>query len=205
MSTSEELSMVNFTVSISEELKNEMDKFPNVNWSELTRKAIQSYLQIKKNPQPSIDFIIHSTKIVYDNKVNRPMMSFSLRALNKLDSDFIIDRILFMVEFDKEYGRGKTQGAFVSQSLDYQKVSAGEKESKISLSFYPDIDMLRKLNNLLQSTFWIYVILTVYVKGFESPQIKVPTIKVPIDEWKNEVTRALDSYDNYWNLEDKCK
>jgi hypothetical protein len=194
-----EQSTVNFTVSISEKLKTEMDEFPDVNWSELTRKAIQAYLENRKNAYPPIDFRIQEVHITYDNEIKKPLMSFSLKALNKSDSELIIDRTLFNIELYKEYGRGKIQGAFVGQSLDYQRVLSGEHESEIKLVFYPDVGMLKRLNNLLQSTFWIYITLTVYVKGFDLPQIKVPSIKVPIDEWKNEVTRTLNSYDDDWN------
>ena len=32
--------MVNITLSVSEEIKNLMDKFPEINWSEVARRAI---------------------------------------------------------------------------------------------------------------------------------------------------------------------
>jgi hypothetical protein len=36
--------MVNITLSIPEELKKEMDKFPEINWSEIARGAIKTRL-----------------------------------------------------------------------------------------------------------------------------------------------------------------
>jgi len=33
--------MVNMTLAVPEELKKQMDKFPEINWSEVARKAIQ--------------------------------------------------------------------------------------------------------------------------------------------------------------------
>jgi hypothetical protein len=36
--------MVNITLSLSEKLKNEMDKFPEINWSEVARSSIKNKL-----------------------------------------------------------------------------------------------------------------------------------------------------------------
>lgn len=190
--------MVNFTVSIPEDLKAEMDKFPDVNWSELTRKSIQIYLQSKKNPFPSLEFEMKEAHIGYEHDLKRPSMSLSLKVTNKFDSELVIDRILFKVEFDKEYGRGKLEGAFTGQFLEYQSVR-GQGESNIKITFYPEVDMLRRLSEKLEATFWVYVTLTVFVQGFMWPQIKVVPTKVPIDEWKNEVRAALNIYDADWN------
>lgn len=193
--------MVNLTVSIPEKLKEEMDKFSNVNWSELTRKAIQSYLKNRTASYPPIDFTIDGMSITYDDIINQPKIFFRLKTINKLDSQLIIDRILFTVEFDKEFGRNKRQGAFNDQSLEYQKILSAENNTTIYLSSFPNAELLRKLSKILQSTFWIYVTLHVYVKGFDNPQIKVPYIKVAIDEWKNQITYVLNKFDSYWNKE----
>ncbi len=188
--------MVNFTVSIPEDLKAEMEKFPDVNWSELTRKSIQMYIQNRKNPFPPLEFEMKEVHIRYEHDLKRPSMSLSLKAMNKLNSELVIDRILFKVEFDKEYGRGKLAGAFVDQSLEYRQISG---DSKILIIFYPQVDMLRRLSDKMEATFWIYVTLTIYVQGFALPQTEVVSIKVPIDEWKNEVGGALNAYDADWN------
>lgn len=189
--------MVNFTVVIPEDLKAEMDKFTDVNWSELTRKSIQMYIQNRKNWFPPLEFELKELHVGYEHDLKRPSMSLSLKATNKLDSELIIDRILFKVEFDKEQGRGKLEGAFADQSFEYRRILSGE--SKIEIFFYPQVDMLQRLSDKMEATFWVYVTLTVYAQGFVSPQIKVVPIKVPIDEWKTEVKNALNSYDADWN------
>jgi len=40
--------MPNITLSISKELKNEMDNFPEVNWSQVTKTAIIAYIEKRK-------------------------------------------------------------------------------------------------------------------------------------------------------------
>ena len=80
--------------------------------------------------------------------------------------------------------------------MEYRQISG---ESKIVIGFHPQVDMLRRLNEKLKATFWVYVTLTVFVQGFVWPQTKVVLTKVPIDEWKNEVRAALNHYDLDWN------
>ncbi len=38
--------MVSITLSVSEEIKKEMDKFPEINWSEIAREAIKRRIVI---------------------------------------------------------------------------------------------------------------------------------------------------------------
>lgn len=40
--------MVSITLSVSEELKKEMDKFPEINWSAVARKEIEKRLELLK-------------------------------------------------------------------------------------------------------------------------------------------------------------
>ncbi|MFP3950265.1 MAG: hypothetical protein ACLFUZ_04210 [Candidatus Micrarchaeia archaeon] len=40
--------MVSITLSVSEEMKKEMEKFPEMNWSEVARQAIKKKLAILK-------------------------------------------------------------------------------------------------------------------------------------------------------------
>ena len=41
--------MVSLTLSISQDLKNDMDRFPEMNWSQVARKAIIDKVDILKN------------------------------------------------------------------------------------------------------------------------------------------------------------
>lgn len=43
--------MVSLTLSVPEEMKKEMDKFPEINWSEIARQTIQKRLEILKQFQ----------------------------------------------------------------------------------------------------------------------------------------------------------
>ena len=203
--------MVNFTVSIPEDLKAEMDKFPDVNWSELTRKSVQNYLQNRKNMFPPLEFDLKEVHFTYVDNLMQPSMSVFLKVDNKLDSQLIIDRMLFTVKFVKEHfiphgedyriiearEKNALQGVFKESSLDYRSLCSGVSNMDIRLS--PPVEILRRLNDKMQATFWIDISLWTYIQGFENPAIKNLSVKVPIDEWKNEVRVALIMYDADWN------
>lgn len=182
--------MVNVTVSVSDDLKAEMDKYPNVNWSEVTRKAFQTYIQNLKKSYPPLEVEIKGVRIGYDKALMKPLMILHLNITNKLGSKIVIDRMLFRVEFCKEYSRAQLQGAFQLESLKFHPIS---EETTVRVILYPDVNMLRRLRDKMNKTFWLYIVTEIYVQGFDSPEIKVPYIKIPIDEWKEQVEEALDS------------
>ena len=203
--------MVNFTVSIPEDLKAEMDKFPDVNWSELTRKSIQNYLQNRKNMFPPLEFDLKEVHFAYSHDLMQPSMSVSLKVTKSSDSQLIIDRMLFTVKFVKEHfiphgedykvvearERRALVGVFKESLLNYDYIIKSVSDVQVHLS--PRIDLLRHLNDNIKSTFWVDAFLMAYVQGFEQPAIKNLSIKIPIDEWKNDVMALLNNYDVDWN------
>jgi hypothetical protein len=203
--------VVNFTVSMPEDLKAEMDKFPDVNWSELTRKNIQNYLQNRKNTFPPLEFALKEVHFTYLDNLMQPSMSVKLEVNNKLDSQLIIDRMLFTVKFVKEHfnpsgedfkiaeakEKSSLQGVFKDSSLDYRSLCSGISNINIRLS--PPVEVLRRLSDKMQASFWTDISLMAYIQGFENPAIKNLSVKIPIDEWKNEVRESLNNYDSNWS------
>lgn len=49
--TIRKINMANFIVEVSDELKEEMDKCPNMNWSLLVQKEIRQHLNVLKSNQ----------------------------------------------------------------------------------------------------------------------------------------------------------
>jgi hypothetical protein len=204
--------MVNFTVSLPEELKAEMDKFPDVNWSELTRKSIQNYLRNRASIEPPLEFTLEKVDfILTDNLVwtfgvgnirkistqhsyigeyfVKPTMLVSLGILNKLDSQLIIDRILFYVRF--------AEAKFQENFLNYIKISPGDSGSNsVYIPLSPPVDMLKRSSDKIQG---IDILLIAYVQGFAAPVIKGLSISVPINDWKNQVKSVLAKYNADWN------
>jgi hypothetical protein len=186
--------MVNVTVSVSDELKAEMDKYSDVNWSEVTRKCIQAYLQNRKN-DPLGDFKLINVR-VNTGLLSKPQMGFTIESTNKTDSELIIDRIFFEVYIE---GVG---WCFEGQHLKYERVLPNYP-TRIPIDFYPEVDVLRRINSRLEATFTVELGLDVYVQGFASPvhlgnQKNRPKYRFPIDEWKNQVKATLDRFDADW-------
>lgn len=203
--------MVNFTVAIPEGLKAEMDKFPDVNWSELTRKSIQNYLQNKNRVFPPLEFELKEVHFTYIPELMRPSMLVNLKVTKKsLDSQLVIDRMLFAIQFVKEH--------FVPHGEDYTAVAARERRARkgafkeswlkhiylikdaadITIHLYPPVEILQCLSEKLQASFWIDISIEAYVKDFEHSVTKNLSVKVPIDEWQTQVKNALNSYVRDW-------
>jgi hypothetical protein len=189
--------MVNFTVSISEELKTEMDKYPEVNWSEVIRKSIQTYLQTRQNPVPQLEFGISEAHVAWNWFLARPSVSVNLKATNKLTTDLVLDRILYTIGFLTSQNR-EARGGFEGQFLQYCQLKPNEP-ADIQLTFYPNTELLRRLTDKMESTFVLQADLIVLVQGFTNPYRAQVFSKVPIDEWKNEAKSALDEYERHWN------
>jgi hypothetical protein len=188
--------VVNFTVTISEELKAEMDRYPEVNWSEVFRKNIQSYMQVRQNPTPQLDFEMKEAHVSWNWLLAQPRISVFLRIVNRLAADVLLDRILFSVAVLTSTTR-EARGGFEGQYLQYRQLSSS-KSTDVELSLYPDAELLERLTNKLEATFVLQLDLTACVEGYPNPCVKQIIGKVPIDEWKNEVGTALDSFDRHW-------
>jgi len=191
-----------------------MDKFPDVNWSELTRKSIQNYLRNKSHIFSPLEFELTDVRFTYSHDLMQPLMVVYLKVTkNSLDSQLIIDRMLFTVKFVKEH--------FVPHGEDYRTIKARENEAlkaafadsvlyhtylikseddlEIPLSL--PITVLKRVSDKIQATFWVDITITAYVQGFEHSPSKNLSIKVSIDEWKNQINSVLSNYDADWNQE----
>jgi hypothetical protein len=204
--------MVNFTVSLPEELKAEMDKFPDVNWSELTRKSIQNYLRNKSHIFSPLEFELTDVRFTYSHDLMQPLMVVYLKVTkNSLDSQLTIDRMLFTVKFVKEHfvphgedyrtvkakENEALKGAFADSLLYHTHIIKSEDDLEIPLSL--PIAVLRRVRDKIQATFWIDITMTAYVQGFEHSPSKNLSIKVPIDEWQTQLNSVLSNYDADWN------
>ena len=87
--------MPNVTISVSDELKADMDRIAEVNWSEVCRNAISRYITERKNPSPNIELDLRSSRLTADTfETGYPTLSIDLRIYNKMDSAITVDRIL---------------------------------------------------------------------------------------------------------------
>jgi len=187
--------MVNFTVTIPEDLKGEMDRYQEVNWSEVFRKSVQSYIQARKNPKPSLDFECRDVFLNSNWALSKPDVLFQLLVKNMMDVDVILDRILMDTRFYDSTEASDCVGGFECKYLEPHQIPANSS-LQISVRCHPDEEFVRMFSDYIENTFVVDMSITAYVQGFVNPSIKPNLqVKVPFDEWKKQAKFALELID----------
>src|SRR3989304_6794006 len=98
--------MPNVTITVSEELKTEMDKYSEVSWSEICRNAIASYIAQRVAPAPKIERDVRNSMLDnYDYETGYPTLIVDLRIQNRMNTEVTVDRILATVRTEAQDGR----------------------------------------------------------------------------------------------------
>lgn len=181
--------MPNVTISVSDQLKSEMDMFPEVNWSDVCRKAISRYIEERKNPTPNIELNLGEARLErHTYRTGYPTLTIFLRILNRTDSEITIDRVLTEVKFIAEDGRQPTVGV----GYDMHKRAVGPTAVGTSEVLIPLFrEKLQELQGIFNSTFICQVRCVVFVEGFSNPHYKEVSTRIPIDDWNELVENAL--------------
>jgi hypothetical protein len=194
---------VNFTVLIPDELKAKMDKYPDVNWSEVTRKSIQSYVTNRDNPFPPLEFELKELHFLHDSDLMQPLMRCDFKVTNKNpDTELIIDRMLFTVKFLAEHYVNYGEEYNVAQARKIAALKGVFTENLLEINgprgthdLSPPIELLRRLSEKMKATFFVDIDIAVYVQGYRNQAPQHTSIKVPIDEWNTEIEHVLRDYD----------
>jgi hypothetical protein len=182
--------MPNVTISVSEELKAEMDKFPEVSWSEICRNAISRYIAQRKNPAPKIELTLRHARITdYAFETGYPTLSLDLQIHNRMDSEIMVDRILanarfFRIDDNKVYAIGT--------AYDLHKKTIGSNSSGVArIHLRLPKEKIRELKDEFKSTFDCLINCTVYVEGFKNEYNQEVRTRIPIDDWNDVVKKTL--------------
>jgi hypothetical protein len=180
--------MPNVTITVPDELKDKMLKYPEVSWSEICRNAISLYIAQRENPTPRIEVEIRSTRLYpYVIETGYPTLTIDAKIQNKMNTEIVVDRVLATVwarTGGNVFGFGRTF------SLHRKKVksnSAGLATFRVALTK----EILEKLKDVFKSSFTCTVDFTVYVDSFEDAYHQEDTFVMPIDTWNNIVATAL--------------
>lgn len=173
--------MPNVTISVPDELKSEMDKYPEVSWSEVSRKAFTQYISERKNPTPNFESSIEDPDLDIYHESGYPAFKITMRIHNKMDSDVLIDRVIFKVRFHA----AKTGHTYsVGTNYDLYKMKVGSNSTGGKQIFLPlPKEKIAKLEKAFQETFQCQIDCWVYADGFTNPYHSTLTAKIPIDEW----------------------
>lgn len=180
--------MPNVTISVPDDLKAEMDKLLEVNWSEVSRKAISKYIDERKNPTPRVEFDIRETRIDhYPWQSSSHMLRVSLRIHNRMESEIVVDRVLFNVRFSEgsnHYGIGSGSGL---HKMIIGPNSSGEMQLLLEMTR----ERIEAIADVFKSTFHCELECTLFAEGFRSPYSQQVYARIPIDEWKQAVDKVL--------------
>jgi len=190
------------TISVSDELKTEMDAISEVSWSEICSKAILQYISERKNPTPSIELEIQDVKFVPTeyHESGYPTIIASIKILNKTMFNVTIDRILFNVKFYstkpvKDYNIGSSYDLF-RRTIDAGSVL----EIQLPLPILKE--KITSLSNLFTTTFRCTIRCIIFADGFRIPYSQELWTEIPIDRWKEFTEKALKPPIDLSKLED---
>ena len=183
--------MPNVTISVTDELKVEMDTLSEVSWSEICRNAISRYIAQRKNPTPNIELDLREVRLDHCSfETGYPTLTIPLRIHNKMGSEITVDRILFNVKFI-EGGREHAIG------LDYDlyKRTIGLHSvggTQLSLTLHKE--RIASLEDIFTSTFHCSIQCIIFVEGFRNPYTQDVGTRIPIDDWKKFVKNVLKTH-----------
>lgn len=179
--------MPNLTISVSEQLKSQMDSFSEVSWSEICRKAITAYIQSRINPMPQIQLRAGEIDPESYHESGYPGLRINLLIQNKMSFEVIVDRILYKVSFYTT--RGQFDGAGSDFEL-YKHIVPANAMGGTQFFLKMMKEKIMHLDQYLEKTFQCKVECIVFVEGFKQPYKQEVRFKIPIDEWKKFVDRV---------------
>lgn len=180
--------MPNVTISVPEDLKSEMDKLTEVNWSEVSRNAISAYINQRKNPTPTLDLVVRDIRLdPYAYNTGNPSLQVDLWMTNKMNTEIVVDRVLSTARFimaERYFPIGKAND-FVIRYLS----AAASGVSQLHYEF--SNELISKLQFKTKSTFECKINCTVFVRDFKNGYSQEVTTKIPIDHWSEFAQKAL--------------
>jgi len=182
--------MPNVTISVPEELKVEMDKLSEVNWSEIGRKAISEYIAQRKNPHPSIGLDLRDVRMEMYHPSGYPTLTLILNIHNKMNINITVDRILYNIRLRSP----KTSQEFrVGSGFDLNRRVFIPNSIGGTVLFLPLFKWkLEELEGKFSSTFPCIVDCTVIANGFNNPYHQEVRTEIPIDRWLDFEKKALN-------------
>jgi len=180
--------MPNVTITVTDELKAEMDKLPEVSWSEICRNAIALYISQRKTPTPRIELSLNTVILEHNNFVTGyPTLMIELKMHNKMDSEIIVDRIIVNAK-----GRKDSNVFPLGMGYDLHKKTV-TPNSTVAARIYLVLlkEKIESLADVFTSSFHCEIHCAIYAEGFKNGYEQDLTTKIPIDEWKEVVAKTL--------------
>jgi len=176
--------MVNVTISVPEDLRAKMDQHPQINWSEVCRKAISECISLIERTYPTVEGELENLSFRLIRSC--PVLIILIRFRNDTDFDIILDRIEYSVTF--ETTRGAASPGEGVQILKKKFRPHTDKVVQISLEMNP-FEVL-KYNQMVERTFTCSTAITAYFNNFPEPYVTALKRIVPIDDWHDFINNV---------------
>lgn len=176
---------VNVTISVPEALKSRMDAHPKENWSKVCRDAIEARIRMLENPVPDMKVELREVRFGYQKGKPGLFLDFSFK--NEMNTQLILDRMFFEVDFHPTPGITVDIGSSVEL-----------RKRIIPMGKYPmfphvevDLDTVLRVDEQLVRPFQCAVLITGFFEGFKDAYTINRSVKVPIYEWREFVKLVM--------------
>ena len=162
-----------------------MNEHPEANWSKVCREAIEAYIRMLKNPIPELKVEFSEVRFGYNK--GKPGLWLDLPFKNKMNTELMLDRMLFEVDFIP----APAETLSVESSVEMRKhnIPIGKWVMIPFMEVEPDI--ILRLDEHLARTFQCAIHITMFFEGFKEAYTTSCTVKVPIDEWRRFVQQVV--------------
>ena len=166
----------------------------SIDRSEISRKAIARYIDERKNPAPRVEFDLREVRLdYYSFESGSPSLTISLRMHNMMESEIVVDRVLFDVNFlDK--GRQYAMGSGYDL---YKRVVGANSVGATQLVLEIPREKIKLFADKFAETFYCNVRCTLFAESYTNPYSSEVRTKIAIDEWQNVVKKVLQELESY--------
>jgi hypothetical protein len=187
--------MPNVTIAVSEDLKTQMDKYSEVNWSEICRNSISQYIAQRENPQPRINLAKGQVNLAsYDYQIGYASMTINVLILNHMNMPIIVDRILAKVITQTHDGQTINLGQITELNrITIDGIGTGYTNLRLALPR----EKLLECKGRFTKTFDLRVVCSAFVDGFKDPYMQEFSHQMPIDLWNTTIDEALERSQKY--------
>ncbi|EMR73010.1 putative transcriptional regulator [Thaumarchaeota archaeon SCGC AB-539-E09] len=179
--------MPNITLSVSNEMKERMDQFTEVSWSDVCRYAIREYLEQREKDIKITDSeklkVLATIDIVVRRRENK--LVYLLKIKNIEDFNIILDRVIFGVQYNFEDKQHNTND-YPHYFFDMTNISSGEiyaissfdnLDDKFKQKLYDLVDEERQIQWAIHGSIFYRSKSEIYKTGFHTTGILSKSIR----------------------------
>jgi hypothetical protein len=190
----------NITISVPGDLKQQMDKFslehPETNWSFVTRKAIQQYIESNKGPSPQVRIALDGTELIINSQMG-PVMKTLLVFQNRMPTEITFDR--YSITQTLLTGNDKFIASRAVWNMSPFRIPPTGQV--VVADFFPmrPLDLF-DVEELVTSTVTVKSSIEAYAPAFIEPVRAEMIDRLPVEYWKDFMEGVRHAYPHVTKL-----